>query len=211
VRHGGDVLDHVDDELARRQAQLQMEAERVATDLGLLQELSGVGEPIRVGSAALGLMVRRDLDITVACPELQVMDVAQIGATLAGHPEVRQVLFRNDTGQWKVNPRYPDGLYLGVHYCGGTGKDWTIDVWFVSEPDRQPDLAHLRTLPPRLTPDARAAILRIKDVWCTRREYGSGVCGVDIYTAVLDDNVRTVEQFDAWAKTQHDRPGSDGP
>ena len=33
-----------------------------------------------MGSAALGLMVRRDLDITVVCPELQVMDVAQIGA-----------------------------------------------------------------------------------------------------------------------------------
>jgi hypothetical protein len=151
-------------------------------------------------------MVHRDLDITVVCPDLPVKDVARIGATLAGHRKVRQVLFRNDTGQWNVGPRYPDGLYLGVHYRSAGGNDWTIDVWFVDEPDRQPDLAHLRTLPPRLTPDARAVILRIKDVWCTHPTYGSSVHGVDIYTAVLDDNVRTVDEFDAWVRNRNIAP-----
>ena len=99
-----------------------MEAEGVATDLGLLQELSGAGDPVRVGSAALGLMVRRDLDITVVCPELQVMDVAQIGATLAGHPGVRQVLFRNDTGQWKSIPVTRMGCTWACTTAAGLGR-----------------------------------------------------------------------------------------
>src|SRR6478609_6779104 len=59
-------------------------ADRMVTDLGLLRELSGIAEPVRVGSAALGLMVHRDLDLTVVCPELSVAGVAEIGATLAG-------------------------------------------------------------------------------------------------------------------------------
>jgi hypothetical protein len=162
VRKGGGVPGQVDDSLARRQVQLQLEAEQIAADLDLPLVLSEMGEPVRVGSAALGLMVHRDLDGTVVRPGLPVAGVARIGATLAVHRWVRQVLFRNDTGPWNVDPRYPDGLYLGLLYRSVAGKDWTIDVWFVSEPDRQPDLAHLRTLPPRLIPDARAAILRIK-------------------------------------------------
>ncbi len=202
------VHEPTDDDLAARQVVLQGEADRVAADLSLLQALSGLGDPIRVGSAALGLMVRRDLDITVVCQDLPVAAVARVGARLAQHPRVRQVLIRNDTGHWNTDLRYPDGLYLCVHYQSATGEDWTIDVWFVSEPDRQPDLAHLRALPARLTPVTRAAILRIKDAWSSRPEYGVGVCGYDIYMSVLDGNVRTADQFDSWCSgRRHLREG----
>jgi hypothetical protein len=61
-------------------------------------------------------MVWRDLDITVICPTLESEAAAPIGARLAVHPRVRQVLFRNDTGAWNTDPTYPDGLYLGLKY-----------------------------------------------------------------------------------------------
>lgn len=156
-----------------------------------------------VGSAALGLMVRPDLDVTVVYPALAVAPVGQLGAALAGHPRVREVLFRNDTGEWNIDLRYPDGLYLCVRYRGPSGRDWTIDLWFIDEPDRQPDLAHLRALPPQLTPAARAAILRIKDIWWSRPEYGRTVCGYDIYQAVLDENVDSNDGFDRWLEHRH--------
>jgi hypothetical protein len=72
---------------------------------------------------------------------------------------------------------------------------WTTALRFVDEPGRQPDLAHLRTLAPRLTPDARRAILEIKQA-CEDR--GLSVRGFDVYRSVLDDHVRTPEQFEAW-------------
>ena len=65
------------------------------------------------------------------------------------------------------------------------GAVWKIDVWFVDEPDLQPDLEHVRALPPRLTDAARLAILRIKEVWAGRPGYRS----YDVYTAVLDSGV----------------------
>lgn len=58
------------EDLYQRQAALQAEAETVEADLGLIELLSSVGRPVRVGSVALGLMVWRDLDLTVICSEL---------------------------------------------------------------------------------------------------------------------------------------------
>ncbi|RAL21324.1 hypothetical protein [Thermoflavimicrobium daqui] len=186
------------DELLQRQNNLQAEAIEVAKELKLDDLLSPMGKPIRVGSAALGLMVWRDLDITVVCPKLNMDAVAQIGAKLMVHVGVQEVQFRNDSGTWKVDSHYPDGLYLGIKYRSGGGHDWKLDIWFIDEPERQPDLIHMKTIPNRLNPELRASILSIKDIWAKRPEYGKTVTSYDIYKSVLDDGVQTPEQFQEW-------------
>jgi hypothetical protein len=75
-------------------------------------------------------------------------------------------------------------------------------VRFRDDTGRQPDLAHLTTLAPRLTPDARIAILRIMQACADR---GAKVRGFDVYRSVLDDAVRTPEQFDQWRARQASR------
>ena len=100
-------------ELLDRQRALQMEADQVAQDLMLMELAQPLGDPVLVGSAALGLMVWRDLDVTVVCPGLDIDAVVQVGSRLALHPRIREVVFRNDTGAWNTNtnPTYPYGLY----------------------------------------------------------------------------------------------------
>jgi hypothetical protein len=49
-----------------------------------------------------------------------------------------------------------------------------------------------------LTPDQRVAILQIKTAWHDRPEYPDDVGGQDVYTAVIDHQVRTPAQFAAW-------------
>jgi hypothetical protein len=186
------------DELLRRQDELQAEAATVRQDLGLDQHLSTLGEVVPVGSAALGLMVWRDLDLTVVCRSLDADAVAGAGALLAGHPRVREVRFIDDTGDWNTDPTYPDGLYLGLRCRSLAGEMWKVDIWFVDDPDRQPDLAHAGDLPKRLTAETRAAILGVKDAWAGRPEYHRDVRSWNIYTAVLDHGVRTPAQFEAW-------------
>ncbi|WP_410575604.1 hypothetical protein [Amycolatopsis sp. cmx-4-61] len=186
--------------LLEQQKELQVEADKVHEHLGLAK-LAELGTPNRVGSAALGLMVRRDLDITVVCAELDEKtadEVARIGAELIRHPRVRVVNMRDDTGHWNVDPDYPDGLYLGVKYRSLEGKDWNLDIWFVDEPDRQPDLAHLKSFPAKLDDEARLAILAIKQAWAENAGYGSVVSSVDVYNAVLEHGVRSPEQFEQW-------------
>ncbi|MBE1488239.1 hypothetical protein [Plantactinospora soyae] len=197
------------DDLVRRQHELQSEAADLRADLALDDVLARHGRVTGVGSAALGLMVWRDLDPTVVCPTLDTGDVAQTGALLALHGQMREVCFRNDTGDWNSDPRYPDGLYLGLRCRNRAGQRWKIDIWFVDEPDRQPDLAHLRDLPTRLTDETRAAILLVKDAWAGRPEYGKGVSRWDIYAAVLDDGVRSPADFEEWTRRRRTAPTSE--
>ncbi|MEJ2854417.1 MULTISPECIES: hypothetical protein [unclassified Saccharothrix] len=177
-------------DLLDRQQKLQAEAEDVLTSLDLMTHLSRLGKPVRTGSAALGLMVKRDIDITVVVPTLNMAPVATLGAHLSLHMQVRVVQIRNDTGHWNTDPNYPDGLYLGVKY----DQDWNLDLWFVDDPTRQPDLHHAATFPPRLTEETRAAILHIKHDF---PEYRS----LELYEAVLDGGVRTVGEYIRWRES----------
>jgi hypothetical protein len=85
-----------------------------------------------------------------------------------------------------------------LRYHPAALAEWRLDVWFVDDPARQPDLEHLRSLPRRLTDDARLAILRIKTLWSARPQYGTSVRSWDIYTAVLDQGVRDTDDFGRW-------------
>ena len=170
-----------------RQQQLQDEAAGVLVDLDLLSLLGRVGRPVQVGSVALGLMVARDIDVTVLCRELDADRIFELARPLAAHPRVRELRFRNDTGDWNVDPDYPDGIYWGPRYRSAAGDDWTLDIWFIHEQSRQFDLEHLESLPPRLTPETRLAILEIKEACAGRPWYSS----YGITTAVLDHGVRT--------------------
>ncbi len=186
------------EQLLQKQAELQAEAKEVVGELGLNELLTQAGEPVLVGSAALGLMFWRDIDITVVCPKLSLATVSRLASTLMAKGRVREVRFLNDTGSWNVDPAYPDGIYLGLKYKSVRGMEWSLDLWFVDEPDRQPDLAHVKLIPERLTPETREAILKIKSIWALREEYRKTVRSYDIYRAVLDDRVRTPHEFAKW-------------
>ena len=193
-----DMSDEFHD-LLTRQRELLAEAEQVRAQLSLHQLLGAVGEPVLVGSAALGLMTWRDIDTTVVCKSLRKAPVLAAAMELAAHQDAKTLQYRDDCGRWNDNPgRYPDGLYLGLRYHPAAMAEWKLDIWFVDDPSRQPDLEHLRTLPSRLTDETRLAILRVKAGWCTRPEYGTSVGSWDIYTAVLDHNIRDEADFGRW-------------
>jgi hypothetical protein len=178
------------------ETELESAAAAVRADLDLDTILGELGEPHLVGSAALGLMVWPDLDLTVVCDRLDVVALHHAAAALIAHPRVRQVAVRNDTGRWNIEPQtYPDGVYWGVDYRDEQ-RTWNIDIWFVTDAERQPDLHHLDQLPARLTPETRSAIIAIKRAWVDRPEYRRSVTSFDIYTAVLDHGVRTPAEFD---------------
>jgi hypothetical protein len=187
------------DPTAPDQEALRTESDHVVNALGLNQSLAALGDPIRVGSSALGLMVRNDIDITVVCEALTMTtheSVVSLAAELARHHRVNKVQFRNDTGAWNTDPTYPDGLYLGVNYRSPQGEDWNLDIWFIDDPARQPDLQNLQQMPAQLTRETRAAILAIKQAYAKNPEYGRSITSHDIYRAVLDNGVRTPEEFE---------------
>src|SRR3954454_18377507 len=114
------------------EAALRREAAGVRDDLELEPQLRHIGVPVLVGSAAMHVMVRRDLDITTICRALDAataVAITALGAALARHPRVWQVQIRDDTGAWNVDPDYPDGWYLGLDYRSAADAEWTLDLW----------------------------------------------------------------------------------
>lgn len=192
-------------ELFQSQKYLQAEADNVVRELQLEELLGSIGHPIRVGSTAMGLMVRRDIDITVVCSKLDAHTLeafSAVAARLIQKPTiVSAVRFRNDCGGWNAEPeKYPDGLYLGLTVRAQNGANWTLDIWLVDQPERQPDVAHLKTLLPRITDEHRRVILQIKQVLADRPKSIDSVPSVLVYEAVVDHSIQTVEQFDDWCR-----------
>jgi hypothetical protein len=184
-------------ELFEQQRRLQSEAATVIMDLKLLDVLRSAGIPKLVGSLATGLMVWRDIDCTVVCERLDMSAVMTVASRLVEHPSVRSVQVRNDTGAWNEEPAtYPDGLFLGVDYR--SDQHWELDIWFVDEPERQPDLQHIEWMAERLTDDTRAAILELK-----HNLHGTpGYSSYRICRAVLEHDVRSIDEYEALNLTE---------
>ena len=180
--------------LFARQDALQLQAASVLADLDLFALLRGVGHPTQTGGSALGLMVARDIDVTTVCPSLDPGPIFDLGRSLATHPRVRRVTFRDDTGRWNTGTLYPDGLYWMVEYVADPDVEWKLDLWFLLEGTTQFDLEHMKTLPARLTPDVRATILKIKEAIAADPSSPKGP-SYEIYEAVLDHGVRTPEEY----------------
>ena len=185
------------------QHSLQSESDVVVRDLNLEEMLSNLGKVTRVGSSAMGLMVRRDIDITVTCSKIDAPTTeafALVGARLMSMTEqVVEVRYRNDTGAWNADPeKYPDGLYLWLSVRGKDRAMWTIDIWLVDEPERQPDLTHLKTLLPRLTEQNLRTILAIKSALDAGQQSENRVPSALVYEAVVDHDVLTVAEFEGW-------------
>jgi hypothetical protein len=91
------------------------------------QRLSTLGEVVPVGSAALGLMVWRDLDLTVVCRSLDADAVARAGALLARHPRVREV-GSSTTPATGTPTDLPRRAVLRLQCRSLVGEMWKVDI-----------------------------------------------------------------------------------
>ena len=121
--------------LLERQRALPDEAAAVLEDLELLPLLRTVGDAIKVGSMAPGLMVARDIDLTILCPELDPTRVFRRSRRFVAS-RVRGLRFRNDTGRWNEDPNSPDGV-RGTGLRDRAGEDWSLDLSFIHERRRR--------------------------------------------------------------------------
>ena len=115
-----------------------------------------------------------------------------ITSRLLEHPRIRSVQIRNDTGERNRDPStYPDGLFLGIDYR--SGESWELDIWFVDEPERQPDLRHAEWMRAHLTDETRAVILDLK----LRLHGMPGYSSHRIYEAVMEHGIRSITEYEA--------------
>jgi hypothetical protein len=172
----------------------------VIAGLDLAALVGDAGPLLVTGSFVSGLMCWRELDVMVlAGRDFAPKDVMGLLARIVRRPGVTGLDYRDERGPRCVTGQLRDERYhvtLTVDYAGG----WQIDLTlWLHDLHRNVTRWH-EELRERITAEQRIAVLRIKDHWHRQPAYPHHVGGLDIYTAVLDDGIRTLDQFAAcWA------------
>lgn len=177
------------DDVLQRQAARQLKAGEIFARLGLIERWAEVGVPKLVGAAAYGLMVAPDIDIEIYCDAPAVDAGFTIVSSLARQRAICQVRFSNELDG-------PDqGLYWQLRYRADDGEVWKIDMWLLAHDHPGPrSLDLVEPMKHALTDETRSAILRIKEALLDQPDVHS----IEIYEAVLDDGVRSMNGFLAW-------------
>jgi hypothetical protein len=187
-----------DEDLLARQAALQERGREVLARLDLNALVTGVGPLLVTGSFVSGLMSWPEVDVMVlAGRDFSPQDVMGLMARVVTRPGVTGLEFRDERGARCVTDQVRDERYHVTLTVEDTDR-WQIDLTlWLHDLHRNVTQWH-QELRERITAGQRLAVLRIKDHWHRQPAYPDQVGGLDIYTAVVDDGVRTLAEFAAW-------------
>ncbi|MEE8414617.1 MAG: hypothetical protein V3R96_08710 [Dehalococcoidales bacterium] len=184
-------------ELEKLNSTIMGEANRILYDHGLLQLLGEYGNPVVTGSYVLELMTWRDLDIYIETDDMTETTFFRLGADITQRLKPSRMHYRNEF--IAETPGLPLGLYWGIYLSGlGFPEEWKIDLWAIDSEQRiilQKVLDDLRI---KIGEDLKPAILAIKNHFCRHPEYRRKFTSMDIYQAVIEENIKSVEDFAVW-------------
>lgn len=180
-------------QLSETATSLKNVANKVLIDWDLLNFLNKYGTPYIVGSVELGLMTSRDIDIeTISSNVPTKNDIMEIAGYLFNKIGVRKVTpidYSDGDGVKK-----PKGLYVGAEYIDKENNKWKVDVWLLTK-DSARTKDTTETLKQKLTPEFKEIILNIKSQLSSHPKYRKEITSVDIYTAVMDNGIKSLEDF----------------
>ncbi|MBA7611194.1 hypothetical protein ES703_18413 [subsurface metagenome] len=185
------------DELEKLNSTIIGEANRILYDHGLLQVLGKYGNPVLTGSYVLELMTWRDLDIYLETDEMTESRFFQLGAEIAWCLKPQRMHYRNEfIGK---TPNLPVGFYWGTYVTGSDfPEEWKIDLWAIDSEQKtilQKGLDELRV---KINEDKKPVILMIKNHFCKHTEYRRKFTSMDIYLAVIEEDIMSIEEFARW-------------
>jgi hypothetical protein len=187
--------------LLRRAKALQTEADEVMRTLDVMAILAVLGQPEQIGSSVSGLMVWRDIDVTVRCQDVTLERVWDALRPILINPQITRLSYSNETGARSPTGEPADQrFYFVLRYETQKGKEWKIDVSVWTSDAPRPHLAQLTELERRLTRETTLAILWIKDVWHRLPVYPYEVGGSEVYDAVLEHGARCPDDFDRYLR-----------
>ena len=188
-----------DDELVNRQSALRAEATALLHELDQSRVFADIGPLAVTGSYISQLMCWRDLDVMLLVgADYHPRDVLRLISRLM---ELRGVIgfdYRDERTQRSPTGHVRDERYhLPFLLEHGAGV-WRLDLSLWLHDLHENVTAWHEALGDSITDNQRAAVLRIKDAWYRLPIYPDQIGGFEIYTAVIEDGVRTPEQFGGW-------------
>lgn len=165
---------------------LKQEASEIIDELNLQNFLGTLGKSRIVGSVALDLIVKPDIDIHLLIDHDDLLKASdQIYHYLLNKPKIKEIRITD----W----REEGGIKLGVDVYPGSSETWSIDVWITSRAETT-GFKLVDELKDRLKSEHRKSIMEIKSYYYQQDKLKDGI-SLKIYTAVLNESIRTVEEF----------------
>jgi hypothetical protein len=172
---------------------IRREADALLFEKGLMDVLSNFGTPHVSGSYALDLMTWRDLDIYLQAEDLSTIDFFELGSRVCKVLNPVKMSFRNEL--IAKTPGLPAGLYWGIYLGNERAGAWKIDVWAVEAPEYTRLHEFCNNIKQALTPETRTLVLGIKSVCWQDPDYRRSYTSIDIYEAVLYNNITDLASF----------------
>lgn len=168
----------------------KQEAQKVIDELGIMSVLKSTGDARVVGSVALDVIVKRDIDIHVVVKDL-FNAIDKIYRHLISHDNIHEVKIK-DFGN-------SNGILVGVDEYKTEKGTWSIDFWVTTD-EKTTGFADVQKLLQDMTQEHRAIIVQIKNDYCTNFGGTSHGLSPKIYKAVVYDGIRDTESFRRWLK-----------
>lgn len=187
-------------DLLQEQEKLQKEAKSVLEKLDLVNLLNKYGNTEIVGSLDYGLMTWRDIDINVATDQdPKDEDYWKIVKELFSKNRVKLLtLADNRKNEDKDRPK---SMYIGLKYQIDASDIWKIDIRFLSKKyittDKTADL-----IKQKITDDTRKMVLEMKSQVHNNPKYHKEFSSLDIYEAVLLNNVKSLSEFKTYLESK---------
>ena len=189
----------MNDSLIQLNSTIKAEADKIFFAHGLLDILNSFGTPHITGSYALDLMTWRDLDIYLQVDNFSQTDFFKLGGKISAAFNPVKMSFRNELiAQTKG---LPTGLYWGIYFGNERVGAWKLDIWAVNTTECQRLIQYCADIQQKLTPETVSDILNIKSQCWQDPEYRRSYSSADIYDAVLEKNVSSIESFRKYLKT----------
>ena len=182
--------------ITSKNEQLRDEADRLLKKCSLAELLSDYSSWFIGGSYNYGLMCWRDLDVYVLDPQPDLKRCFEIGYELTRSLSATKSRFTNNLGA------EPNGLYWGIKLGDERRGAWKLDLWFLDAVGYEKHSKYCDDLRLRLTPETRSAIREIKEAYWQRREYRDTITSDLIYRAVIDHDVRTIQDFETFLNVE---------
>ena len=165
-------------------------ANRILYELGLLKRLEEIGEPHIIGSYRMDMMAWNDLDIDIENDTMSLDKMYELSAFIINtfHPvwyEAKEEV--NDDGK-RVWFHGFETMILG--------ELWNVDLWFFDKETISKAEKYCDNIASNTSQTQKEIIVSIKSELISRGLYSfEKYKSIDVYKAVLEANVKNVEEF----------------
>ena len=167
---------------------LRDEAFEVLRELNLLDLLKKHGRAELVGSVALDLIVKPDIDFHLFTKDPDLLrKVNEVYSILLEHPKICEI---------RISDYRPNGVKIGIDQYRGEYRSWDIDIWISDKPESIA-FEQTKTILSKLTAQNRQGIIAIKQHYYKLGKLRNGL-SLKIYNAVLDHKVRNIDDFERY-------------